>query len=404
MGNWGSCENLLGIFQPDSGTPPAYDKIAPFVDVELLLLTQRAAKLAYLNAAETGDYTTPINQFRWLANITEPATRSDNNLGLKPEVLEVWKAVNASANVELTRFSQGLDYYGHTSNWAPTLTLKYLSNALDTLLPLALGIENDYDDFLNQKKTADDRKSAYTNTRDNLTQVITHLQDMQKQLQQTIDTALKALEDQDQSIGLQKQRITDAKEVFDQDWANYVQQQSKCTLSDVLDAVKAIITLGEAAYNGVGAITDAFSAVKELGEDLTKFKNVVEKVQKVTGDIETIRTGWGNVKDAITPDNPDGGKLAIKEAEFDKTIQPYMDKIPAAATALKEAVDHYIDLVNGRNKLLLNYNSLFIKKADLEKQVAQRTAELNHVDVQYKQDSSGDVTLPVYMSFMQQAL
>ncbi len=111
----------------------------------------------------------------------------------------------------------------------------------------------------------------------------------------------------------------------------------------------------------------------------------------------------GKVKTAVTIDNPDGGKLAIKEEDFDKAIKPYVEKIPAAATALKEAVDHYIDLVNGRNKLLINYNSLFIKKADLEKQVAQRTAELNHVDVQYKLDSGGDVALPVYLSFMQQA-
>ncbi len=167
--------------------------------------------------------------------------------------------------------------------------------------------------------------------------------------------------------------------------------------------LKAIVSMGSAAYEGVGAITGAFGAVEELGSDLSKFKDVVEKVQKVAGDIDSIRTGWNTVSSAITPDNPDGGKLVMEQKDFDNAIKPYMDKIPAEAKALKEAVDHYVDLVKGRNKLVTNYNSLFIKKADLATQAAQRQAELNNVDVQYKVDTSGTVLLPIYLSFMQQA-
>jgi hypothetical protein len=398
-GTPGSTQNLLGPRTDDDA--PRYDKVAPFVDVELLLLTQRAAKLAYLKAPTIGDYQTPAQQFSWLANITESVNRAD--LGLAPEVREVWKTVNASAKIELSRFSQGLDFFGHVSNWTPTLTMNYVSSALDTLLPLAKSIEDDYDKFMQQGKTAIERRDAYTSTRDNLTQIIKQFQDMQQRLQQTIDTALKAVEAHDEDIGLQKQRITDAKEVFNAAWADYVRKETQCSLSDVLDALKAVVTFGEAAYKGASAVTDAFKSIKALGMDLAKFKNVVEKVEKVTDSIDSIREGWGKAKTAITIANPDGGKIAIEEKDFDKAIKPYMDKIPAAAGALKEAVDHYLDLIKSRNTLVLNYNSLFIKKADLEKQVAQRTAELNHVDVEFQRDSGGDVTLPVYLSFMQQA-
>ncbi len=388
-----------GLVSVDPNNQWTYAQLAPSIDCELLLLTQRVAKLAYLNAPAINDYSTPLTLFQWLSNVTA----ATGSLGFPVEVLDVWQAVNSASNLELTRFSQGLDYYGHTASWAPTLTLNFLTGNLDTVLPLAAEIEADFDKFSDETADAATRQKAYAGARDNVNNVITKLTDMQNNLDDAIDSTFNALDQQNDLLGLQKERITQAKEVFDQAWSDYVADQTKCTLSDVLDVLKAIVSMGSAAYEGVGAITGAFGAVEELGSDLSKFKDVVEKVQKVAGDIDSIRTGWNTVSSAITPDNPDGGKLVMEQKDFDNAIKPYMDKIPAEAEALKEAVDHYVDLVKGRNKLVTNYNSLFIKKADLGTQIAQRQAELNNVDVQYKVDTSGTVLLPIYLSFMQQA-
>lgn len=388
-----------GLVSVDENNQWSYAQLAPFFDCELLLLTQRVAKLAYLNAAAVGDYSTPLTFFQWLSNVTAPA----GTLGFPANVLDVWQAVNSASNLELTRFSQGLDYYGHTASWAPTLTLNFLTGNLDAVLPQATEIEADFDKFSDEKSDAAARQKAYASTRVNVNNVIANLTDMQNHLDDAIDSSFKALDQQNDLLGLQKERITQAQDVFNQAWSDYVAQQSQCTLSDVLDVLKAIVSMGSAAYEGVGAITGAFSSLEELGSDLSKFKDVVEKVQKVAGDVESIRTGWNTVSGAITKDNPDGGKLVMEQKDFDNAIKPYMDKIPAEAEALKEAVDHYVDLVKGRNKLVTNYNSLFIKKADLATQIAQRQAELNNADVQYKVDNGGDMILPVYLSFMQQS-
>ncbi len=215
-----------GLVSVDQNNQWTYAQLAPFIDCELLLLTQRVAKLAYLNAAAVSDYSTPLTLFQWLANVSAPA----GNAGFTADVLAVWQAVNSASNLELTRFSQGLDYYGHTASWAPTLTLNFLTGNLDTVLPLATDIEADFDKFTDETADGAARQKAYASAHDNMNNVITKLTDMQSNLDDAINSTFNALNQQNDLLGLQKERITQAKDVFDQAWSDYVYSQSKCTL------------------------------------------------------------------------------------------------------------------------------------------------------------------------------
>jgi hypothetical protein len=385
----------------------SYEDLARFVDLPLLLMTQRLAKFTYLNAgskvrdrSETRDYRTPCELFQWLARITEPAPR----IGLPGDVRNVWTAVNTAANVELARFSKGLDYYGHTFTWVPILTLSYLSRELDAVLPLAQRIEDDYFKFSNQKSQAIDRANAYNKARESLKEVIQQLSDAAKALNETIDSTFKSTQTQAQAIALQQQRVELLQEKFKSAWQNYVAKHKPvCSFSDVLDVMKAIVAVGQTAYEGIGDVRAAYNAVGAVVSDISKFKGAIENIQKVAADVGKIGKAWQDFRGTVTSDSPDAVKLVITEQDFDKTIEPYMKEIPAEAGALKDAVHHFFDLIKSRNTLLLNYNALYVNKLDLETRRKQQQAQLDGLAENFDRDNLKDLNLPVYTVFMTQA-
>ena len=95
---------------------------------------------------------------------------ADPSRGALPAAdLNVRRAINQSARLELARIGQRLDYYGQVVNWVPVLSMAALRSRVGSLLDIGASVESTYDRYQASALDAETQLSL-------LDSALTHLQ------------------------------------------------------------------------------------------------------------------------------------------------------------------------------------------------------------------------------------
>lgn len=392
--------NGAAFGQPGTYT---YSQIAPALALYQLLFTQRAAKLAYLNAQSASDYQAVIGLFVWLQNVTAPfnITPQPAISGLLPTDVATRAAICQAAGLELARLNAGLNYYGDPLNWAPVLTWNWLDGRVTQQLALGNGVLQQF----NSASQPSEQAAAAQNASTSIQADLANLQAAESSLQQQID----ALDAQIGKLGLQ---IAQQVDVITQDFKTlqqqYTKQQTGCDFTDVLTALSSIVQLGLSSaygeFNALGQIKDLTTALgyESAGANLLQSAgNLVQKLIPSDAGYTALAGAWGQLQTTLSTYGANSGLIAVANDQFDTLLNQYFSGLPEASV-VEDDVDELIALNQARNQTVLNYTGLYAKLQQLSLQAAQKQAELEHVAALLA--AQQQPALPDYLGFLQNAL
>jgi hypothetical protein len=183
----------------------------------------------------------------------------------------------------------------------------------------------------------------------------------------------------------------------------------QCNLENVINITKALVTVGSGAFDVVGAIKggkellDIFDEAKKAAAAIGQAKDVIEKVQKTVGDLNSLGKQLSTVTDAVKAGKPDSVKIAVLREEFEENIKPLIKKFPNQSKELRTAVRGFFDLNQARNEKILAYNALFVQKAELKALSEQLLAHIQSVQTIISENKQALVPV-AYTSFFRSAL
>jgi tryptophan 2,3-dioxygenase len=182
-----------------------------------------------------------------------------------------------------------------------------------------------------------------------------------------------------------------------------------CNLENVIKIVSAVVAIGAGAFNGISEITGAaeLAAIakeaKAAAEAAGQLKNVIDQMKATTAKLGDLASQLDAVDKAIAAGQPDSVQILPVREDFEETIKPVMEKFPAQAKTLRNAVRAFLDLCQAKNEKVLAYNALFVQKATLATHRDQIGAQIAEVNLQRSQ-SKESVVPAAYLSFFKNAL
>jgi hypothetical protein len=390
------------------GAPGSYELIAPVFALDQLLLVQREAKLTYLNAKSTQDYAFAATVFLWLCDIC-PATvnAKDAKNILTPQDRDTRAAIREAAQVELLRLRRGLDYFGRPYNWVPILRLTHTQHRVTELIELGHIVEQQYATFLDTNATVEARLAALDQAIRALTNDLTNTDAIEGVLVQQISDCESAMSGLQHDIETQVSTMKRDEQTLD----DLITRQlaDNCSLENIIKIISAVVAIGAGAVNGVSEITGA----AEIGEIVAQakaaaaaagqLKSVVDELKATTSKLNDLASQLDAVDKAIAAGKPDSVKILAVREDFEETVKPLMEKFPAQAKELRNAVRGFLDLCQTRNEKVLAYNALFVQKAALGTHRGQVRAQIATVNVERSRSAESIVPAP-YVSFFKSAL
>lgn len=374
-----------------------YSQIAPALALYQLIFTQRAAKLAYLNAQSVADYQAVIALFVWLQNVTAlfDTTPPPTDTGLLPTDVATRAALCQAAEVELARLSAGLDYYGNPLNWVPVLTWAWLDGRVTQQLALGSAVLDQYNSVSQPSQQAAAATSAAASIQGDLS----NLQNSAASLQSQIDTLDGQITQLGQQIDLQIGRINQDFSVLQQE---YTAQQTSCSFSDVLSALSSIVQLQLSDEFGKEDDLTTALGFESAGAGLIgSAANLVQKLLPSDASYTALSAAWQSLQSTISVYGSNSALITVADDQFDALLNQYFSGLPEAGT-VESDVDELIALVQTRNQIQVNYTSLYAKQRQLVAQAAQKQAELEHVGALLA--ATQQPQLPDYLAFLQTAL
>ena len=393
--------------QPPAG-PTSYDVIAPSFALDQLLMVQREAKLTYLNAKGPADYAFASATFLWLCDICPPTvTAKDAKNALTPQDRATRAAVHDSAQVELLRLQRGLDYFGRPYNWAPILRLSHTQDRVTQLIGLGKIVEQQFTTFQDTNASVATRLAALDQAIRALTNDLANTDSLEAVLVQQIADCESAIAGLQHDVETQVSTMKADQQVLE----DLIKRQiaDVCTLENIIKIVSAVVAIGAGAFNGISEITGAaeLAAIakeaKSAAEAAGQLKNVIDQMKATTSKLNDLASQLGAVDKAISEGKPDSVKIVAIREDFEETIKPLMEKFPAQAKTLRNAVRAFLDLCQAKNEKVFAYNALFVQKATLATHRNQVRAQIADVNVERSRSSESVVPAP-YVSFFKNAL
>ncbi len=393
--------NSPGAPGGDASKPLTYDQLGPLMKVEQLLIAQRAAAFSFLNAAKAEDYQYVLTLGYWLVKITAPVIQAGFTApNWDSHDIATAKSIHDNALAMIGHCRRGLDFYGNYHNWVPILTLKDYQKRIDQLIGLGTIIEAQFRTYLDEQATAQKKLDALDQAIQSLNadiqndqHEISQVSDQIKNLNDTINDLAGQLQ--------QQQKLTFEDEaIFKEEVRKKAQEGTGCVFGDMINLITGIVTFGTGIANGIKTITSAYELFDEFAISEKTYENALKVIKQAEATVNGIKKGLDEIKkSALAPGEV--GLVATKKEDFDKFIQNFIGAI-SSAQALKDAVDHYFDLIDARNQAICCYNALYIKRAAVQADLDQKTSRLEKVAAM-RQQQVADPALPVYISFMQNA-
>ncbi|GAB4194921.1 MAG: hypothetical protein Tsb002_26920 [Wenzhouxiangellaceae bacterium] len=379
-------------------------ELAQSLSLSQLLITQNAIDLGFLNAAMDTDRLTEVAAaYNWLIEINQPFTDTTITIDSQRVPLTdqaVRGSMHNSAVVGLMRIQQGLDFFGNSYNWTPVLNLKSLITRTGEIISLGKVIEAQYRQYLNKDKTDRQRIDALRKAKQEIDQKLTNILTEIEKMRPQIDNF--ATEVNDYTEDLQRQRsvlLKDNLEFKDQ-LIEYLRKENGLKFDDFLDILGTVIGATGSVVGGLGGIKGAFDAFKKAEKFSNKIKNVVEIFKKAKATIDSINKAYKSVKKRIDESNPNAAKIIVDADDFDKLIDEYLGKFPAACE-LRAAMDFYLQLSQARNMAAYNYSALVSQQLNLQVQHDQLYHGIQLLNAELAQNQ--DNLLPIYTAYMKDA-
>jgi flagellar capping protein FliD len=378
----------------------SYTSLSAALPLTLFFITQNTAGLAFLNARAEEDFEYARTLYQWLIDCNKPFADGAAKAGLKTEEAKVRSTLCNSAMAEMLRLAQGLDFYGHSYNWAPVLTLKSLEQRCSEIVALGSVIENQFRDYTDTERTLKEKLGALSSAKQQIALKTGNIQAEIKRLDTEIGEMLKHLESYDKNVAAQLDLLNSTEYKFKKELENYLIEQHQTDFFQFMEMLGTVVSCVGGLGGAIGGTVSAFKALNEAESFVKEVKGVVKVLKKVKGGIDNLIKGYKAIKEYATREEPNGAKLLVDSEEFDEMLEEYLGKFPAA-DELRAAVDHYIELAQARNMAAYNYTALIGQKLSLQKQSEQIQAELPYIDAQA--GAYRDTMLPVFSAFMRTA-
>lgn len=384
----------------------SYDKMALSMKLDQLLMVQRIGKLTFLNADSDADYQLAASLFLWLCNVCPDSVTKANN-ALTVQDRNARAAICSSARVEMLRIQRGLDYFGHPYNWAPVLSLRHNQKRVTELIGLGKIVEQQLDIYNDTNKSVAEKLAALNATVAELTRDLAKTENANAVLQKEIEAGENACTSLQKDIENQVAVMRRGQAAIEDEIRKKVDDQ--CNLENVINVTKALVTVGSGAFDVVGAIKggkellDIFDEAKKAAATIGQAKDVIEKIQKTVGDLNSLGKQLSTVTAAVKAGKPDSVKIAVLRDEFEENIKPLIKKFPNQSKELRTAVRAFFDLNQARNEKILAYNALFVQKAELKALSEQLHAHIQSVQTIISENKQALVPV-AYTSFFRSAL
>jgi len=315
-----------------------------------------------------------------------------------------WLGLHDQARSLLSRVSRGLDYFGNAANFTPLASFALYSATVTPMLTLGSHIEdvfltytqwlsnqtNQYADFENVFANAQSAIATYTQKVKDSGDQRNALWDECSQLSVQIDAA--------------RSEMLKAKQSF-QDAVN---RRAKCmSFSDIINLIITLVALPDniaGVFTAIDKLSDSQLAQKvlagiatlpnpEIPKDFLKLCNTINPIKS---DFSDVGPQWDQIQKSVTPDTPDGGKLASAVSDFEKQLQPYAE-MPEAAE-YKAAVHAFADLCNARNTKVMECSKLDELILLLDGKILQTHAQMT--ELQSQEAGNTDPSLAPYRNFL----
>lgn len=397
---------LLHNGQPFVGSgAPSYSMtaLAQALSLSQMLMTQNATDLDFLNAKSEAEIEAVAQGYSWLVSINQPFTDSKSVIDstqVSPPEQAVRGGLHNSAVVALMRLQQGLDYYGHSYNWTPVLTLKNLVTRTGQIIALGKVVEDQYNRYLDKDSSDKIRMQAFKQAKGEIDRKLDDFLVEIDKLQPQIETFETEVTGYTEDLRRQRSVLLEGQMEFKDELIKYLREQNDMGFDLFLDMLGTVIGCVGGVVGGVGGIKTAFDAVKKAEEFSKKVKSVVEIFKKAKATIDSISKAYSAVKDYIDDANPNAAKILVDAGDFDRLLDEYMGKFDAASE-LRKAMDYYLELVQARNMAAYNYSTLVAQLLNLRTQHDQLYHSIQHINAEIA--GHQDNVLPIYTAYIRDA-
>jgi hypothetical protein len=351
---------------------------AEFVNIELLLLTQRQTRLLFLGAVEPEEFERCVKLYAWLLEITEPFTADDPAAQqLSADEHELRRLIHEAALLELNRLSLGLDYFGHRRNWAPAWSTVRLRGDLDRILANGASIEDEYRASLDHNRRTRARVEKLLSRIDSEQRVLAAAAETEALLRTQLEETLAHIEQLGERI-VQQESVIRQHEV-----ALQVAFDHQRSVDQFFLVARAVITIGSSLHSITGAIGAVTKVVKSTSIR-TDLPQALSQDKAVIKSVKTVGSGFSGLVDLYNQiseprDHPDSLKLVVPPEDYTRAIERHLRKLEAhdfeETRHLRRAIETLLELHQTRNGHLLDYTGMVAERALAAKRTQQAANE-----------------------------
>ena len=371
-------------------------------DFPLVVLTTmlRSANSFYLNLdihkATQNEIMTVIKKYVAIVNLTN-ATASSKSPDDRQKA-----GINNEASSRLLQLQQGVDFYGNVYNYVPVLSLKEIEAFLSSNIPIANDIFTQLTAFENKEKAEKERIEAL---QDAIKQTQMKIQNYEDQLTQ-IFHQLDELRDTINYLHTQVQHQTLVVNQAEEDVKEAIARKTGFEIFETfVDAIETVVGIGEAVAGSIAGLNEMLKGVGDLTkaiDELSSFKdflnNITQFFQSGSATFDSIKDNYNKIKGFIDGDYPDKAKILVDKEKMDALLSELVGELPAAEE-LKAQMDLFFDLLQTRNKRILDFDTQVIESVKVQAQIAHLNASIQLIQAELV--GMKDPTTPIYVSFMQ---
>ncbi len=361
-----------------------------FCDVSNMPMRKQEGTIAF--AADIANYTdtwSSIGQrLEWLLHLLKAASKDHPEKALAKTIQpSVWSAINNHID--------GLDYYGHTPDWVPFLSLGTYLEVFDTSVSRLEGIEKAHKEYFaawnDQKAATDYLKTALGSVDDHrkfLSERIKKVKKDKKDTEMSIidkDNARKGLED---SLKQRLEKVDkDVQGAFGLTWNTFLNCLSQLGFASFSEPARALKTVSKAGgflkadrVEG-GAVVGGFasagamvagplgmmldeastSIVNDSGQSVKK-NWLLQQIDVIRGDLD-LKSGLKDRIDGFMT-YTESQRLVVELSKFEELCKQFRNSVSGQAQLSKD-LDAYIENITSRNHYIDYYNALVQDLMDL---------------------------------------
>lgn len=324
-----------------------------------------------LHAAESdyanGEIEAASERLHWLLELlsSQGILQSEDDIG---NTSMNTSALQARVTGLLKQLEMGMDYFGHSEDFAPALSVDYYENRLAVLVDYAMEFEKLHSEFV----------GARDNTRHQIGLLRRAIEEKRIVIEATRAAAsanldlVKRLDDEIVEMAgviarLQLRCIELAAE-FQSDVA---EATNGCSLAEAISVVgsiaTAVVTIKTGGLAAAGAATQLWELgrIKETGfsDSVEAMGDRLKLIGKVGKGVGAVAKGYAEITKALdrdptevphvpTDDNFDSAKLLQSRADLDEMLDPFRHRF-ASAKELSQTFDQFVETAVSRNNKLI---------------------------------------------------